>query len=158
MPLPNGQPVFEDLVALLSTNPSPVVLAAQLPMVSVALADLGSRLRNVEYSHVANATQLAIVTTRLDAYEKSVDEYRADRDRAQHDAKVAIETPTDHETRIVTLESRASALEGAVGSTAWFAERPKAAPEAPQDRKATLVPSAAEFTGIQPAPKALEPA
>jgi hypothetical protein len=128
MPTADGKPIFEDLVALLQTKPSPFALAGHIDLITGALVDLGNRVKNLEHaSLVAQAGDQRLVDTSA-AYETRIAALEGnDKDYKTRITKVET-APAADSKRLDDLEKRVRTVEGAVGSTGF--KDAKAAPAA----------------------------
>jgi hypothetical protein len=129
MPTADGKPIFEDLVALLQSKPSPLVLSTNLDTITGALVDLGNRVRNLEHGSLVNADAARVATTATVDQEKRIAALETDRTDAKKRLDAVEKTPVDVTAKLDAMDKRIRTVEGAVGSTNFAAA--KAAPETP---------------------------
>ena len=65
MPTVTGQPIAEDVVALLQQHPSAFALAGHMDVITGGLVDLVNRVRNLEHGQLVNAQQARRLTSYL---------------------------------------------------------------------------------------------
>jgi hypothetical protein len=129
MPTADGKPIFEDLVALLQTKPSPLVLSTNLDTITGAFVDLVNRVRNLEHASLVNADAARVATDATVEQEKRIAALETDRTDAKKRLDAVEKTPVDVTAKLDAMDKRIRTVEGAVGSTNFAAA--KAAPETP---------------------------
>lgn len=129
MPTADGKPIFEDLVALLQSKPSPHILTTHNDLIMGALVDLGNRVRNLEHGSLVNADAVRVATVATDEHEKRIAALETDRTDARKRLEVVEKAPVDNTKRLDEMDKRIRTVEGAVGSTNYAAA--KESPAAP---------------------------
>jgi septal ring factor EnvC (AmiA/AmiB activator) len=129
MPTAAGQPIFEDVVALLQTNPNAMVVAQHLDIITGGLVDLANRVRNLEHASLVNAEAIRVANGVAAKQETRLASVETDRDTAKAQLEKIEAEPAQNTQRLDDLDKRVRAVEGAVGSTSFAAA--KAAPETP---------------------------
>jgi hypothetical protein len=145
---------FEDALASLKAKnfESPEML-----QVLELMGEQNERIKNLELAKTANTHAIGVLDATQHAHGVSIGSLAQDRDT--HAARIAelAGKPAVNDTKVVDLEKRVTAIEGAVGSKAWKrAEAPKPV-EVKGDPVAPTKPGI--FSGLtgQPAPNPAAP-
>lgn len=126
-------------------------------VLAVGLEDLRNRMGHVEFSHLKSVSQVRVNNDRVAAVETSVAGLATDRDEFRRQVKVATDLPNTNATKLVEIEARLHAVEGAVGAAPYKAPKPiePAAPDKPKIEPVKPAPSLNPFAAgstTNPAP------
>lgn len=113
----------------------PKVLAA-------GLEDLRNRMAHAEFSHLKALSQVRASNDRLTLVEANVGGLTTDRDEFRKQVKVATDLPNTNATKLVEIEARLHAVEGAVGAAPYKDPKPigPAVPDKPKIEPAKPAP------------------
>lgn len=123
-PVPAPDTSLETLIAHLkapdvvtSHDVDPKVLAA-------GLEDLKNRVGHAEFTHLKALSQVRGLDDRLTATETNVGVLAADRDEVRKQVRTVTDLPTTNAAKLVEIEARLKAAEGAVGAAPYKAPKP----------------------------------
>jgi hypothetical protein len=114
---------FEDAVASLKAKnfESPEML-----QVLELMGEQNERIKNLEAGNLANKQAVSTLDATQHSHGVSIGSLAADRDTHAHRIAEIAGKPAANDTKVVELEKRVTAVEGAVGSKVWKrAEAPK---------------------------------
>jgi hypothetical protein len=129
MPTAAGVPIFEDVVALLQSKPSPFALAGHMDVITGGLTDLANRLKNLEHGSLVNAAGVDKANAKLADHETRLSGFEGDRDDFKARIAKLEAAPEADKKRLDDLDARVRTVEGAVGSTNFAAAKDAPAPK-----------------------------
>ena len=121
---------------LKSTDPD--VREVEAAVLAAGLEDLRNRMAHLEHAHLRTLVQTRAVSDRVDRHDADIATLTADRDEFRKTVNKATDTPIANEKKIVELEERVRACEGAVGAAPYKA--PTVVEPASPDKEIKPVP------------------